>query len=331
MWGNAKRQTAQKRDADMKVLMFGRGVISTLYGWALEKAGNDVDFYVRPGRAADFGDSVDLDIRDGRASQKGTPVTGSWPITLREDLTADHDYDLIVVSVNHDQLETVVDFLSTRTGNATALIFNNVWAEPAAAVKSLPHDQVVWGFPGGGGGFSGNTLRGGFLKSVFLGDIDGSSRTERHRAVSDLFTTAGFSVSHVADFRSWLWFHFILDAAIMVGWLRMGSFGALVRSRPALAEVVRLVREMTPVLTAKGGSSKLGTAAVKYVPTGVFAFAMSKMLAGDTVSAFLMRQAEDTGHIDFAAKAIYPRDVLADARRLGVTVPKLEENEPAFE
>ena len=53
----------------MKILMFGRGVISTLYGWALEKAGNEVDFYVRPGRAADFGSSVDVDIRDGRASQ----------------------------------------------------------------------------------------------------------------------------------------------------------------------------------------------------------------------------------------------------------------------
>ena len=139
----------------MKILMFGRGVISTLYGWALDKAGNDVDFYVRPGRAVDFGQSVDLDIRDGRKkSLKGAPVTGPWPIKLREDLEADHDYDLIIVSVNHDQLETVVDYLSTRVGRATVLIFNNIWAEPAAAIRSLPRDHVVWGFPGGGGGFS---------------------------------------------------------------------------------------------------------------------------------------------------------------------------------
>lgn len=315
----------------MKILMFGRGVISTLYGWALDKAGNDVDFYVRPGRAAAFGPSVDLDMRDGRTKAlKGTPVTGLWPVTLREDLEADHDYDLIVVSVNHDQLETVTDFLSTRVGNATVLIFNNVWAEPAAAVKSLPRDQVVWGFPGGGGGFSGNTLRGGFVKAVFFGDIDGSSRTTRHREVTELFEAAGFSISHVADFRSWLWFHVILDAAIMVGWLRTGSFDALVRSRPALREVVRLVREMIPVLTAKGGTARLGATAVKYVPAGALAFVLEKLLAGDTISAVVMRQAQDTGHIDYEAKAIYPRDVLADARRLGVSVPRLEANEPAF-
>lgn len=315
----------------MKILMFGRGVISTLYGWALDKAGNDVDFYVRPGRVADFGRSVDLDIRDGRKKPvKGTPVTGPWPITLREDLEPDHDYDLIIVSVNHDQLEAVVDFLSTRVGRATVLIFSNVWAEPADVARSLPHEQVVWGFPGGGGGFSGTTLRGGFMRSVFLGDIDGSSRTTRHRSVTELFKAAGFSISHVADFRSWLWFHVVLNAAIMVGWLRMGSFEALVRSQPALREVVRLVREMIPVLTAKGGNSRLGAAAVKHIPSGVLAFVMKKLLAGDTVSADAMRQAQDTGHIDYEAKAIYPRDVLAEARRLGVPVPKLEANEPAF-
>ena len=32
----------------IKILMFGRGVIATVYGWALEQAGHDVEFYVRP-------------------------------------------------------------------------------------------------------------------------------------------------------------------------------------------------------------------------------------------------------------------------------------------
>ena len=32
----------------MKILMFGRGVIAAAYGWALERAGHEVEFYVRP-------------------------------------------------------------------------------------------------------------------------------------------------------------------------------------------------------------------------------------------------------------------------------------------
>ncbi len=34
----------------MKILMFGAGVINTLYGYVLAQAGNDVTHYVRPGK-----------------------------------------------------------------------------------------------------------------------------------------------------------------------------------------------------------------------------------------------------------------------------------------
>ena len=50
----------------MRVLMFGRGVIATLYGHVLEAAGHEVHFYVRPGRAAEYGDDVGMDIIDAR-------------------------------------------------------------------------------------------------------------------------------------------------------------------------------------------------------------------------------------------------------------------------
>lgn len=39
--------------------MFGRGGI-TVYGWALQQAGQDVEFYVRPGRTESYGEAVDL-------------------------------------------------------------------------------------------------------------------------------------------------------------------------------------------------------------------------------------------------------------------------------
>ena len=89
----------------MKILMFGRGVISVLYGWALEKAGHTVEFYVRPGRVAQYGPTVALDMLDARRSIFGKRVNESWAIRMREDLPADHDYDLILVSVQHYHFE----------------------------------------------------------------------------------------------------------------------------------------------------------------------------------------------------------------------------------
>lgn len=137
----------------MKILMFGRGVIATIYGWALRQAGHDVEFYVRPGRAATYGDAVDLDLFDTRRRVWGQRVAEKWPVRYREALEPDHDVDLIVLSVPHHRLAEATAFLSPRVGQATVLIFGNLWTEPLAAIGALPADQIAWGFPQAGGGF----------------------------------------------------------------------------------------------------------------------------------------------------------------------------------
>ena len=62
----------------MRILMFGRGVIATIYGRVLHAAGHDVEFYVRPGRAAEYGQEVTLDWIDGRRKPLGRRVRESF-------------------------------------------------------------------------------------------------------------------------------------------------------------------------------------------------------------------------------------------------------------
>ncbi|MFD4640160.1 ketopantoate reductase family protein [Lentzea sp. NPDC058436] len=310
----------------MRILMFGRGTIATLYGWAFERAGHQVEFYVRPGRAAQLPPEIDLRIRDGRA--RGAEVAERWPVTMREDL--DGTYDLIVLSVNHDQLDGAVEVLRGHVGDATVLMFGNVWEDPAAVVSALPADQIVWGFPGGGGGFVGSALHGGMVKNVFLGFCDDSNRGERYRAVHGLFERAGFSVSQSEDFRGWLWLHFIMDAGLLAQGLAVGGQPGLVRSSRAARDAVLLMREMIPLLKAKGGTPRLGAAVVSRVPAGLLGFVLRKLLGGDNLFSFIMEQTERTGHMTREAAGIYARDVLADARRLGVPLPRLTALEPVF-
>jgi 2-dehydropantoate 2-reductase len=91
-------------------------VIGTLYAWALEKAGHSVEFYVRPGRAAEYGSVLPLKLYDARTKLKGELVEENWAIRMREDLPADHDYELILVSVQHYHFEDVSAFLGPRVG-----------------------------------------------------------------------------------------------------------------------------------------------------------------------------------------------------------------------
>jgi 2-dehydropantoate 2-reductase len=313
----------------MKVLMFGRGTIATLYGWALEKAGHQVEFYVRPGRAATLGSTVDLQIRDGRV-RRGAPVAQRWPVTLREDLDAGHDYDLIVLSVNHDQLDDAIGFLGSRVGDATVLMFGNVWAEPSAVVSPLPGDQVVWGFPVGGGGFTGSTLRGGVMKKVFMGFCEGSNRAERYKIVRDLFADAGFSVSEQPDFRTWLWIHFVMDAGLLTQVLAVGGQARMFASREAVEQAVLLVREMIPLVKARGGSPGSGAALISRVPAGLLSFFLQRLLAGKNMYGFLMEELDRTGHMTRESGGLYARDVLAEARKIEFPVPRLAALENVF-
>ena len=67
----------------MKILVFGRGVIATVYGWALERAGHDVEFYVRP-----VGDEIgvtvvesgfaSLDLPEALREDEWKGSTGGW-------------------------------------------------------------------------------------------------------------------------------------------------------------------------------------------------------------------------------------------------------------
>jgi 2-dehydropantoate 2-reductase len=200
----------------MKILMFGRGVISTQYAWAFEKSGHKVEFYVKTGRKAEYGSTVILNILDARKRLRGVPIRGRWSITMVENFNADHDYDLIMVSVQHYDFKNAADFLSGKVGRATILIFNNFWEEPLEQTAKLPADRLVWGFPKAGGGFNDKgVLNGSIFGSIIIGTF-GTEPTGRAVAVIGLFKSAGFKSKLIKDFRSWLFIHFVFNAAIQL-------------------------------------------------------------------------------------------------------------------
>ena len=313
----------------MKILMFGRGVIATVYGWALERAGHDVEFYVRPGRAAAYGDTTDLDLLDTRRRVWGQRVVEKWPVRYREELEPDHDFDLIVLSVPHHRLAEATAFLAPRVGQATVLVFGNIWTEPPAAIGALPLDRIAWGFPQAGGGFGADgVLRGALLPSVIFGTL-GQPPTEREQAVRQAFREAGLRLKERPDFRGWLWVHFVADAGLHSQGLRLGSLSKLAGATGDLREALLTGRELLPLLKARGVDLRRHRGGVLgfRAPTWLTAPALAWL----TVHVALVR-------VNFAAHsdpdAEEPREVcrdtLAEARRLGIPVPRLEAAEPHF-
>lgn len=303
--------------------MFGRGVIASIYAQSLLAAGHDVEFYVRPGRAAEYDTEIQTDIIDARHGLRAQSVRGSFSTTLRESLEPTARFDLIILSVGHHRLAEAAGFLAPRIGQTTVLVFGNVWDEHATAIAPIPVDQVVFGFPMAGGGFGADgVLTGALLRSVIVGRA-GDACSERELAVHELFEHAGFTVRQEADMRGRLLIHFATDAGMFAQGARGGALSGMIGDRRALKGALLTGRELLPVLWARGVDPRrhYGALLTLRLPTIVSAF---MALATSRVP---IAQVSLAAHSDpYATEALaILRDAHHEATRLGVSVPRLED------
>jgi 2-dehydropantoate 2-reductase len=302
--------------------MFGRGAVTTLYGWALERAGHAVEFYVRPERLDEYGSTVSLEFYDARSQVRGVLVSERFAVRLRADIPDQHDYDVIVVSVQSHQLETALAALAGRVGAATVLVLGNVWAEPEQVAAHLPHDQVVWGFPSIGGGFDSNgVLHGVLFKKIRFGVVR-SDLTDRELEVRELFQGAGFSFQEQRDFREWLWVNLAMGAALLPPAMAAGSLGQIMTSTAQWRRVRENMQDAQRVLIARGVdlSAHRSHLFPARLPTWFFVLAMRLALRLNrplrTMTEANVNEHEARGSLN---------SVVDEARRLGIHVPHLEE------
>ncbi|WP_338554623.1 2-dehydropantoate 2-reductase N-terminal domain-containing protein [Paenibacillus sp. KS-LC4] len=296
----------------MRILFFGRGVISTQYAWAFEKAGHTVEFYVRKGRKEALGSSIELEMWDARRGKK--LIKESWNVTLHEELLP--NYDLIIVSVNTEQLPEAAQFLSTAATNSPILIFNNIWQDLKSSITPLSMNNVVFGFPGAGGGIADNRLRGGFLKMIFLEKPRAGTEPINHM-VKELFESAHFKISWMKDMQSWLWNHFAMNAAMETEVLKQGSFPALMNHSSSFANVGKNMREMVPVLKARGAKLDMITLLLTRIPPALLGTLFNKVIfaKGSLPRLFIQYNNSKAG---FAVL-----EVVREAKKLDIPLPRL--------
>jgi 2-dehydropantoate 2-reductase len=129
----------------VKVLVYGAGVIGTVYAGKLAEAGHEVTMVARDRRLAD--------IRQHGLALEDIVHRRAWTahVATTPHLSPDDEFDLALITVRRDQLAKTLPELATNKRIPTLLFMLNNPAGSASLAEALGRDRVMLGFPGIGG------------------------------------------------------------------------------------------------------------------------------------------------------------------------------------
>jgi 2-dehydropantoate 2-reductase len=232
----------------MKVLIIGRGVIGTIYGWALSHEGIDVTHVVRREGppATDTLDLLDLRTRYPKHSQ----VTYA-PRTVRQISPSDN-FDLVIVATKHYQAAQAIQQYLPGAPRATFLLFTANWDGTEEIDRILPRSSTLWGYAQATGGVDAKgVLIATVNPAVRLGMLRGSE-PDRFKTVQELFQRAGFTLDVKPNIIEWLWVHHAINAGGIGVCLWAGGIVEATRSVKTLRLGVLATRDALGVAAARG-------------------------------------------------------------------------------
>jgi len=308
----------------MRLLVYGTGVIGTIYGDVLSQAGHDVSHYVRTGRPAGRGSALDLHLLDARAAEPHE-LHLRYPARVVDGFGPGDGYELILVSLKHYDVPAILYQLAVDAGKADILFFNNWW-DDLASIDDVLAGRYLWGFPVAGGGWIDGVLDAALLDTVHLGEIAGAE-TARLERVRGLFESAGLKVEIEPDMLHWLWVHFATEAGLISSAIAAGSVDALLDDTARLEAAILAGREALEVCRARGVVvDQIPDAATFYAPADAVAVGIHDFYATNLAARRILERHAGVEEL----KRIYA-DVVATGRQLGVAMPRLIELGSAVE
>lgn len=152
----------------LKVLVFGAGVLGSLYAARLQQAGNDVTVVARGQRYEDIKEhGIVLEYFD---TKKQTTTL----VKAVDSMPADEYFDLCLVPVQKLQLESALEALKVNTRIPAFLFMVNTAEGPQPMIDALGRERVLLGFANAGGERDGHLVRVMERKGqgVMMGELD---------------------------------------------------------------------------------------------------------------------------------------------------------------
>lgn len=232
-----------------RILIFGAGVIGSVFGGLLSARGHDVTMLARNKRFDELNTNGLWLQKNGQAKAQ------KFPVKVIPSLDIDDGYDFVFVTLRKEQVrDSLPQLKNIRSSNFVFMVNNpsgyDEW------IDALGTDRLIPAFPGAGGkiekGIVCYEIVSGIIQPTTLGELNGHV-SERILELKAMLKAAGFQVSVSRNMDAWQKTHVALvgplgDVIYMDG----GNNYSVARNAAAIHQMNRALKENFSFLKKSG-------------------------------------------------------------------------------
>ncbi|MEK3722905.1 ketopantoate reductase family protein [Paenibacillus sp. FSL H8-0034] len=191
-----------------RILIFGAGVIGSMYAIKFIEAGFDVTLFARSNRFKS--------LRENGLQYKEKGKVRSIQVNVIDTLENDDVYDFIFVTVRYDRSESALLALKDNQSKNIVAMTNNPIG--FSSWLDIVGDRLLPAFPGFGGQIKNGVLHARFLPKIIAATVFGEMNgvvTERIEHLAKLFKTAKLPYVIKKDMQAYLITHSVSDIAML--------------------------------------------------------------------------------------------------------------------
>lgn len=262
----------------MRVLIYGAGVIGSIFAAKLAMSGQDVSVLARGARLAEI-QSQGVRLIDAQSGKQE-----SVRVHTIDSLSPDDHYDFVFVVMQNAQVQAVLPQLAANCSKNVVFVVNTA-AGYAEWQRAIGRERVLVGFPSAGGARKNGVVsffvgRGAtrIFQTTTFGEPDGS-RSFRAAALVDLFRKAGIPSVFCNNMDAWQKTH-----VAMVTCIANALYGAqcdhkrLAASKTDIRRMVLGVKEGFAVLKSIGIRVTPSKLNFWMLPTGLMTYVFRRIM-----------------------------------------------------
>ncbi len=293
----------------MKILVIGLGTIGSIYGYVFQKAGHEVEHYLRKDSPKAAVKQLQVDLLDGRTEKDGIQSCDVYQVKHCSSKT----YDFIFVSVPSGGLTSVIDSLAADGISGTLILACGIWEDRAYVDKLVKGYSYILGYPVAGGNIRDNRLTC-CLFDHFMLERKEKAAISNYEKLARLFADCQIQLEQPYDMLEWIWLHMGINAGVISVMGKSGDVKdtaaaakQLMDSRQYLKEAVNTIRETSQIVASRGVNLKhYKNEILAYkLPTVISAPLMKRMFAKKVLTRKIMTLHGNTQDLMFVCKCLY--------------------------